>query len=68
MHSRPVHQLVDLNREQAKRPATDEEIARYPVLASFFSPFTTKIVEKAVRHLDIDPKLIGVDRAAGTVH
>lgn len=68
MHSRPVYQLVDLTREQPKRPATDEEIARYPVLGSFFPPFTTKIVEKAVRHLDIDTKLIGVDRAPGTVH
>lgn len=68
MHSRPVYQLVDLTRERAKRPATEEEIARYPVLSTKFPPFTTKIVEKAVRHLDIDAKLIGVDRAAGTVH
>ena len=43
------------------------EIARYPDLSVPFPPFTTKQVEKAVRHLDIDPKLIGTDRAAGTV-
>ncbi|WP_156348686.1 hypothetical protein [Sphingomonas sp. Leaf23] len=68
MRSRPVYQLIDLANGRSKRPATEEEIARYPVLSTKFPPFTTKIVEKAVRHLDIDPKLIGVDRAAGTVH
>lgn len=68
MRSRPVYQLIDLANGRSKRPATEEEIARYPVLSTKFPPFTTKIVEKAVRHMDIDPKLIGADRAAGTVH
>ncbi len=68
MRSRPVYQLVDLANGRSKRPATEVEIARYPVLSTKFPPFTTKIVEKAVRHLDIDAKLIGADRAAGTVH
>ena len=68
MRSRPVYQLIDLANGRSKRPATEEEIARYPVLSTKFPPFTTKIVEKAVRHLDIDAKLIGADRAEGTVH
>lgn len=68
MRSRPVFQLVDLADKSSKRVATEEEIARYPDLSVPFPPFTTKQVEKAVRHLDIDAKLIGVDRAAGTVH
>lgn len=68
MHSRPVYQLVDLTRERVKRPATEEEIARYPVLSTKLPPFTTKIVEKAVRHLDIETKLIGADRGERTVH
>lgn len=68
MRSRPAFQLVDLADKSSKRVATEEEIARYPDLSVPFPPFTTKIVEKAVRHLDIDAKLIGVDRAAGTVH
>jgi hypothetical protein len=64
MRSRPVFQLVDLADKSAKRPATDEEIARYPNLSVPFPPMTTKHVEKAVRHLDIDPRLIGTERDA----
>ena len=67
MRSSPAFQLVDLADKSSRRVATEEEIARYPDLSVPFPPFTTKQVEKAVRHLDIDPKLIGVDRAAGTV-
>ncbi|MDJ0276735.1 hypothetical protein QLH51_08005 [Sphingomonas sp. 2R-10] len=68
MRSRPDFQLVDLADKSSKRVATEQEIARYPDLSVPFSPFTTRQVEKAVRHLDIDEELIGVDRAAGTVH
>lgn len=62
MRSRPVFQLVDLAVAKSKRPATEAEIARYPNLSAHFPLFTTKLVEKAVRHLDIDAKLIGTER------
>jgi hypothetical protein len=67
MQSRPVYKLVDLTTN-VTRPATQDEIERYPTLSFAHPLFMTKIVEKAVRHLDIDPNLIGVDRAEGTVH
>jgi hypothetical protein len=68
MRSRPVFQLVDLADKNAKRPATDEEIARYPDLSVPFPPMTTKQVEKAVRHLEIDEKLIGLERGEAKLH
>lgn len=68
MHSRPVYQLVDLARERSKRPATEEEIERYPNLSTYSPGFTTKLVEKAVRHLDIDANLIGTDHGDSTLH
>ncbi|HEY4202292.1 MAG TPA: hypothetical protein VGM83_17195 [Devosiaceae bacterium] len=68
MRSRPHYQLLDLADKSTKRPATEAEIARYPDLSVPFPPFTTKQVEKAVRHLNIDPKLIGTDRGEATLH
>ncbi|WP_460572727.1 hypothetical protein [Humibacter soli] len=62
MRSVPKYQLLDLADKSTKRPATEEEIARYPNLSVPFPTFTTKQVEKAVRHLDIDTKLIGTER------
>jgi hypothetical protein len=67
MRSRPVFQLIDLADKSAKRPATEEEITRYPNLSVPFPPMTTKQVEKAVRHLDIDAKLIGKERGEASV-
>jgi hypothetical protein len=67
MQSRPVYKLVDLTTN-VTRPATQDEIKRYPNLSFAHPLFMTKLVEKAVRHLDIDPNLIGADRAEGTVH
>jgi hypothetical protein len=68
MRSRPVYQLIDLAANRSKRPATEDEIKRYPLLETDFPPFTTKLVEKAVRHLDIEAKLIGTDRDEPTRH
>jgi hypothetical protein len=70
MRSRPAFQLVNLADDSAtrKRPATEEEIARYPDLSVPFPPMTTKQVEKAVRHLDIDAKLIGAGRGEASLH
>lgn len=68
MRSRPVFQIVDLAIEKSKRPATEEEIKLYPLLSTHFPPFTTKLVEKVVRHLDIDPNLIGTDRGNASLH
>ena len=68
MRSRPVFQIVDLAVENSKRPATADEIERYPLLSTDFPLFTTKIVEKAVRHLDIDAKLIGKDPSEARLH
>jgi hypothetical protein len=68
MRSRPLFQLVDLADKSAKRPATEEEIARYPDLSVPFPLMTTKQVEKAVRHLDIDPRLIGAQRGEASLH
>jgi hypothetical protein len=68
MRSRPHFQLVDLADKSAKRAATEEEIARYPNLSVPFPPMTTKQVEKAVKHLDIDAKLIGAGRGEASLH
>lgn len=68
MRSRPAFQLVNLADKSAKRSATEEEIARYPDLSVPFPPMTTKQVEKAVRHMDIDPRLIGAKRGETDLH
>jgi hypothetical protein len=68
MRSRPHFQLVDLADKSAKRAATEEEIARYPDLSVPFPLMTTKLVEKAVRHLNIDAKLIGKERGGAGLH
>ena len=62
MGSSPLYYIVDIYDPNYKRRATPEEVDKYPHISYKFPPFTTKQIEVRVRHLDIDPKLIGMPR------
>jgi hypothetical protein len=58
MGSPPLYKIVDIFDKSYKRKATEEEVRRFPPMQFPFAPMTTKVLEKHVRHLDIDPKEI----------
>jgi hypothetical protein len=58
MGSPPLSKIVDIFDETGDRKATEEEVRRFPRMKFAFAPMSTKVLEKHVRHLDIDPKEI----------
>ena len=62
MGTSPLFLITDIYKPEMKRRATSEEVEKYPSMSVYFPPFTTKQIEVRVRHLDIDPKLIGTPR------
>ena len=58
MGSPPLLRIVDIFDKSYKRKATEDEARRFPHMQFPFPPMTTKVLEKHVRHLDIDPKEI----------